>query len=101
MTNLFLDYFKFPYLDYKLGWDVVFTAILLTAGSSVAGAITAVRRALKLPAAEAMRPEPPPSFRLTFIERLGLQRWFDQPTRIILRNMELQWSITTLTVIGI
>ncbi|HLR91192.1 MAG TPA: ABC transporter permease [Balneolaceae bacterium] len=101
MTNLFLDYFKFPYLDYKLGWDVVFTAIVLTAGSSVAGAITAVRRALKLPAAEAMRPEPPPSFRQTFIERLGLQRWFDQPTRIILRNLERQWGKAALTVIGI
>lgn len=101
MTDLFLDYFKFPYLDYKLGWDVVLTAVLLTAGSSVAGAITAVRRALKLPAAEAMRPEPPPSFRQTFIERLGLQRWFDQPTRIILRNLERQWGKAALTITGI
>lgn len=101
MTDLFLDYFKFPYLDYQLGWEVVFIAVLLTAGASVAGAVTAVRRALKLPPAEAMRPAPPPSFQKTLLERLGIQKWFDQPTRIILRNLDRQRIKTILTVTGI
>src|SRR5690625_7893714 len=44
MTNLFIDYFTFPYFNYILGWYVLFIVIILTAGSSVAGVISACRR---------------------------------------------------------
>lgn len=101
MSEMYLEYFKFPYLEYTLGWTVIVTAVVLTAGASLAGAVVAVRRALRLPPAEAMRPAPPPSFRPTILERLGLQRLFDQPTRIILRNLERQWVKAALTVVGI
>ena len=101
LADVMLIYFQFPYLDYTLDWTVVFTAVILTGGASAAGAVMAVRRALRLPPAEAMRPEPPPSFRATLLERLGLQKLFDQPTRIILRNLERQWLKASLTVLGI
>ena len=45
---------------------------------------------MKLPPAEAMRPEPPAVYRPTFLERMGLQRWFSQATRMILRHLERQ-----------
>jgi putative ABC transport system permease protein len=60
-----------------------------------------VRRAVALPPAEAMRPEPPPVFRATLVERLGLQRWFSQPTRMILRSIERRPLKSLLTVLGI
>ena len=101
MSEMYLQYYKFPFLDYTLQWPVVLTAVILTAGASLAGALLSIRRALRLPPAEAMRPEPPASYRKTVVERLGLQHLLDQPTRIIMRNLERQWFKSALTVIGI
>ena len=101
MSEMYLQYYKFPFLNYTLQWPVVMTAGLLTAGASLAGALLSIRKALRLPPAEAMRPEPPPSYRKTIVERLGLQNLLDQPTRIIMRNLERQWFKSALTVVGI
>src|SRR5699024_1079576 len=78
MSEMYLQYYKFPFLNYTLQWPVVMTAGLLTAGASLAGALLSIRKALRLPPAEAMRPEPPPSYRKTIVERLGLQNLLDQ-----------------------
>src|SRR5690625_123607 len=101
MAELYMDFFFFPFLEYRLGLDVFLTGALLTIGASVAGALMSIRRALRLPPAEAMSPPPPPSYKPTFLERLGLQQLFDQPTRIILRNLERQWIKSAITIIGI
>lgn len=101
LAELYLAYYRFPFLDYALELPVVLTAALLTAVASLAGVISAVRRAVRLPPAEAMRPAPPATYRRTLVERIGLQRFFDQPTRMILRNLERQPVKSLLTVIGI
>ena len=101
MAEFYLEYFKFPYLNYNLQWSIILTAVVLTAGAALAGTIVAVNRALRLPPAEAMKPAPPQKFRRTVVERLGLEKFFDQPSRIILRNLERQWIKATLTVVGI
>jgi len=100
MGQLYLDFFRFPSLVYTFEWLVALTAFLLTAGASLAGVIGAVARAVRLPPAEAMRPAAPPTFKPTVIERIGLQRFFDQPTRMILRNLERQPIKSALTVTG-
>jgi putative ABC transport system permease protein len=48
-----------------------------------------------------MRPAPPATYRRTLVERLGLQRLLDQPTRMILRSLERQPVKALLTVVGI
>jgi putative ABC transport system permease protein len=101
MGELYLEFYRFPYLDYELRWQVVLTAGALTCGASMAGVIRAILRAVKLPPAEAMRPAPPAQFRPTFVERFGMQRLFDQPTRMILRSLERQLAKASLTIIGI
>jgi putative ABC transport system permease protein len=101
MADLYLEYFRFPELEYALSLRVILVATVLTTGASVLGVVQAVRRAIKLPPAEAMRPAPPATFRPTFVERLGLQRIFNQPTRIIMRNIERQPVKALFTVIGI
>ncbi|TVR31778.1 MAG: ABC transporter permease [Spirochaetaceae bacterium] len=101
MAELYLEFFHFPFLVYRLDWPVVLTAAALTGGASLTGAVLAAQRALRLPPAEAMRPAPPATYRPTIFERLGLQRLLDQPTRIILRNLERQWIKASLTVVGI
>src|SRR5579872_182233 len=63
-------------------------ALAASAGASVAGTLNVIRRAINLPPAEAMRPEPPSAYRLTILERLGLKDFFTQRTRMILRHLE-------------
>jgi len=48
-----------------------------------------------------MRPEVPIAYRATFVERIGLQRWFTQPSRMILRHIERRPLKSLLTVFGI
>lgn len=100
MADLYLDYFRFPYLEYRVSPGVMATATLLTSGASMIGVWSAVRRAVKLAPAEAMRPAPPASYRPTIVERIGLGGLFDQPTRIIMRNIERQPVKSGLTVLG-
>jgi len=101
LGRLYLEYYRFPYLHYSLRPAVVATAVGLTLSASLIGVVQAVRRAVMLPPAEAMRPAPPPSYRPTMVERLGLQRLFDQPTRMILRSLERRPLKALLTILGI
>lgn len=100
MADLYLVYYRFPFLEYSLQPGVVLTAVLLTSGASLVGVVQAVRKAVRLAPAEAMRPAPPASYRPTVVERLGLKRFFDQPTRIIMRNLERQPVKAILTMVG-
>ena len=100
LGRLYLEYYRFPYLEYTLRFSVVFMAIVLTAGTSLIGVIQAVRSAVRLPPAEAMRLAPPAVYRATLVERLGLQQFFDQPTRMILRNLERRPAKAMLTILG-
>ena len=70
-------------------------------GAAAIGASLAVQRAIQLPPAEAMRPEPPATFRPTLAECWGLQHWVSPASRIILRNIERQPIKAGLTVVGI
>jgi putative ABC transport system permease protein len=80
---------------------MILTAITISGGSAILGAFVAVRRAISLPPAEAMRPEPPLQFRSTLMERLGLQSWLSPVMRIILRNLERKPIQSGLSILGI
>lgn len=101
MAELYRVFFRFPFLEYRLSPQVMFTGLLVSAGAGLLGTLAAVRRAVALPPAEAMRPEPPPTFRPTVLERLGLQALFSQPTRMILRNIERRPVKYLLSALGI
>jgi putative ABC transport system permease protein len=101
VTATYARYFRFPALPYVLDPPVIGSALLLCGGAAVAGTLTAVWRAMRLPPAEAMRPEPPATFRPTLIERLGLRRFFSPGDRMILRQMERQPIKTLLSALGI
>jgi putative ABC transport system permease protein len=101
LTRLYAEFFHFPILRYELGSDVLITAIFVSFSAAALGAIGAVRRAISLPPAEAMRPEPPAQFKPTVIERLGLERLFSPASRIILRNLERKPLQAFLSMLGI
>lgn len=100
LASMYQQFFRFPFLTFELRPMVPITAILIAGGAAVIGTLAAVRAAFRLPPAEAMRPEPPPVYRRTLLERLGLH-WFSQPTRMILRNLERQPVKALLSVTGL
>ena len=68
------DYFHFPQLALVLDPGLLLIAVAISMVVAGVGALAAVRRAVALPPAEAMRPEPPARFRAGFIERAGFVR---------------------------
>ena len=101
MSNIYMDFYSFPFMIYVLKPRVIIAAALISMLVSILGTLYAVRNAARLPPAQAMRPEPPTVYRATLVERLGLQRWFTQPTRMILRHIERQPLKSLLTTLGI
>ena len=101
LGHLYLNYYRFPSLHYGLRPGVVLTAVLLTGGAAALGALTAVRRAVRLPPAIAMRVAPPASYTTSLLERLGLRRLLDEPTRMIVRNLSRRPARGLLTIAGI
>jgi putative ABC transport system permease protein len=80
---------------------VVLGAAALTLGTAALGAFSAVRRAVRVPAAEAMRPEPPARYRPSVVERPFLVRRLSAASRMVLRNMERQPLRAAASVFGI
>lgn len=98
---LYQDFFRFPWLQFRLQPATALLAVAIAGGATMAGTLGAVRAAFRLPPAEAMRPESPPRYRRTVVERLGVGRFLSQPSRMILRNLERQPVKSLLSVLGI
>ncbi|MEQ9569703.1 MAG: FtsX-like permease family protein [Longimicrobiales bacterium] len=87
-VRLYGTYFNFPDLSYGFSVPLLATASLVTLGAAGLGALQGARSAAGLPPAEAMRPEPPPSFEPGLFERAGLGRVLPAAGRMILRSLE-------------
>jgi len=90
MTRLYARFYHFPAYLYDLSPPVIVAALAIATASAVVGTMAAVRRAAALPPAEAMRPEPPATFRPTIVERMGLSEFLPPAARMILRQLERQ-----------
>ena len=101
MSHIYMDFYSLPFMIYVLKPQVIIAAAVISIGVAILGTLHALNNAARLPPAQAMRPETPAIFRSTLFERLGLQRWFSQPTRMILRNIERQPLKSFLTTLGI
>jgi putative ABC transport system permease protein len=101
VTLNYANFYHFPVLKYQAGVGLVLTAIAVSGGAAVLGALTTVHRVVSLPPAQAMRPEAPAQFRPTLLERMGLQGLLSPPGRIILRNLERQIIKALLSGVGI
>lgn len=87
LAALYAEFYRFPLLIYQPEISVFIWAGLISALTAVAGAIGAVRRATRLPAAEAMRPEAPAHFRRTWMDRLN-RGCKSAAVRMLFRNLE-------------
>jgi putative ABC transport system permease protein len=101
MSNIYMGIFSLPYMTYVLKPQVIAMAAGISMTVATLGTLYAVYHAARLPPAQAMRPEPPALYHTTLVERLGVQRWFSQPSRMILRHIERRPLKSFLTTLGI
>jgi putative ABC transport system permease protein len=101
MIGLYNQYFRFPSLDYQLSGHVIVGALLITLVSAALGARSAVVRSVRVPPAEAMRPESPARYRRSIIERIGLSRYLRPTVRMVLRTLERQPLRAAASILGI
>lgn len=101
MTAMYAGFFRFPSPDYRVEPWIPIVAGAAAAVAAVLGALTALLRVIRLPPAEAMHPEAPPTFRATLMERLGYGSVYSTQVRMILRDIERRPLRAVLTTLGI
>ena len=101
LVEMYHVFFRFPVLKFQLDQSALLLALLVSTLAAIVGVWSAVRRAARLPPAEAMRPEPPSSYRPALIERTGVAKWLTHSFRIAMRNLERKPLQAALTVIGL
>ncbi|MBN1279277.1 MAG: FtsX-like permease family protein [Chlorobium sp.] len=88
LMNIYADFYNFAELVYLFRFEDVILAVLLSLAAALIGALGAVRGAVQLPPAEAMRPDSPVIFKHGVFDRPSLRKKVSVPVRIILRNLE-------------
>jgi putative ABC transport system permease protein len=101
VVTLYRPFFRFPSLVFHPDLPALLIGMAASAGTSFLGVLSAVRQAMKLPPAEAMRPEPPAEFKPSMLERLGLQRFVSPAFRMALRNLERKPWQAFFTALGL
>ena len=101
LTELYAFFLHFPILKYELNLSVIVVSFLISFGAAAFGALAAVRRAVTLPPAEAMRPEAPPNFEGGLFEKAGFKKFLSAEVRIIVRSILRQRLKASLSVLGI
>ena len=98
---LYQKFFQFPSLTFHSDYGAIAIAFLISSAASLLGVFGAVRQAMRLPPAEAMRPEPPADFKPSVIERLGVAKLAGPSMRMALRNIERRPWQAVFTTLGL
>ena len=101
LTELYNQYFHFPILLYRLSVPLILAAVGVSVLAAMVGAFSAVRRAVAIPPAEAMRPEPPARYRPSRFETPWLRRRLSAAVWMVLRNLERHPFRAATSVLGI
>ncbi|HYL93592.1 MAG TPA: ABC transporter permease, partial [Alphaproteobacteria bacterium] len=101
LTELYADFYRFPLLQYKVSPLILVLSGLITLAAAALGAVGAVRAAVSLPPAEAMRPEPPARYRLGLFEKIRLAQRLSPAMRMIVRNLERRPVRAALSIFAI
>lgn len=101
LVIMYHRFFRFPDLSFHLDHGALPLAFAVCAVAATLGVFGAVRRAARVPPAEAMRPEPPANYRPAFVERTGIARFLSHTFRIAVRNLERKPMQALFTVAGL
>lgn len=101
VVNVYHRFFQFPLLVFQPDAPAILFAFVTSSAVAFLGVIGAVRQAVRLPPAEAMRPEPPTEFKAAFLERIGLAKLASPSFRMALRNLERKPWQAAFTALGL
>jgi len=101
LIGVYESIFGFPDLTFQLGFGLVATALFVSLIAALSGALFAVRSAIRLPPAEAMRPPAPARYRQSLIERLGLGALLGPSGLMVWREVQRRPLRTLLSSLGI
>ncbi len=96
MTEIYGEFFSFPYLIFRESPDLYAIAGGVTAAAALAGAAHAIRSVAALPPAVAMRPAAPLRYRSLLGKAGGAVHLFSQTTVMALRHL-IRRPVRTLT----
>jgi len=99
--DLYNRYFRFPQLLFTIPPRVWIGAAAMTAATAAAGAASAVRRAVRIPPAEAMRPELPARYGRSAIEATLPRGHIRTAALIVFRRLTHRPLRTAASVIGL
>jgi len=101
MTELYAEFYRFPFLYFRLSPAVFVTATVVSLAAGMFGALSAVRRAVRLAPAVAMRAAAPVTYGKGGLEAFALIRSLSQPSRMIFRHI-VRWPIrAAITTLGL
>lgn len=100
LTRLYAETFHFPSFIHFISAKLILLSLVITVLTAAVGTIHAIAATARLAPAEAMRPPAPPAFRLTLLERMGIDK-LNPSLRMIFRNMERRPARTALATAGI
>ncbi len=101
MTELYAQYYRFPFLEYRLSPQVFVSASAMAMGAAALGALGGVRSAMSLQPAVAMLPPPPPIYRGGLAERFGRWAGFSAIGHMIVRHVARWPGRSAITVLGV
>jgi putative ABC transport system permease protein len=101
IISLYNQFFRFPQLLFSVPVSVVSGATVLTLAAAGGGAFSAVRRAVRVPPAEAMRPEAPARYRRSVLETPSVARRLGAAGRMVLRNVTRHPLRASASIAGI
>jgi len=102
MVRMYIEFFNFPILRSRVYPDVIVQSMGLSVFFAALGAFTAVRHAVRIRPAEAMRPEAPKTAHHTMLERISsIWRRLPFTGKMIARNVgRYKWR-AALTILGV
>jgi putative ABC transport system permease protein len=100
-AQIYARFYQFPDVAYHPDVGILLMAVATSGGAALVGALGAVRRALALPPAEAMKPESPANFRPGLLDRIGLPGKVPLVARTISRNIQRRPARAMLAVLGL
>ncbi|MBK1636618.1 ABC transporter permease [Rhodovulum adriaticum] len=101
LAVLYADFFDFPYLIYRVSYDVYVISAVIALSAAGLGAVRAALAATRLSPAVAMAPAAPPRFSRGLFDRMLAALRLPQPAMMVLRGI-LRWPVRSgLTVLGL
>jgi len=86
-ADLFQQYYKFPFLVFRVDPQAFVVGILVSVLTASAGALFVLRKVFALTPAVAMRPPAPADYSTAGTFLRAIKRIFDQPSRMVLRRI--------------